>query len=104
MAHGSRLQREKDALLLEPDPPRPYGWIQWKGTNACMDLYCTCGEQFHIDDIACYYVKCTDCGQVYACNGYFKLTSLYYEPTGTKIDEDQAEAKLVEDFIGEKND
>ncbi len=64
-----------------------------------MDLYCTCGEQFHIDDTFCYHVKCTSCGQVYECDGHFKLWPLDFEPEGTKIDEEAAEEKIVEDFI-----
>jgi hypothetical protein len=27
----------------------PHGWIQWKGTNVCMDVYCACGHHSHID-------------------------------------------------------
>jgi hypothetical protein len=31
-------------------------FIQWKGTNACMTLNCTCGRSYHIDKDFCYAV------------------------------------------------
>lgn len=51
----------------------PYGWIQWKGTTVCADLYCKCGEGFHIDAAFAYMVQCPDCKTVYAVNGFIKL-------------------------------
>lgn len=29
----------------------PTGFIQWKGTDVCMDVYCKCGYHSHIDSI-----------------------------------------------------
>ncbi len=26
-----------------------HGWLQWKGTDACMDIHCKCGTLSHID-------------------------------------------------------
>jgi hypothetical protein len=43
-----------------------HAFIQWKGTDVCMDFYCSCGGYGHIDGMFAYYVKCADCGQVYA--------------------------------------
>lgn len=40
-------------------------FIQWKGTNVCMDFYCPCGEHNHYDDDFAYYVACKSCGAVY---------------------------------------
>lgn len=43
---------------------QPHGWIQWKGTNVCIDLTCTtCGEEAHYDGDFFYYWKCGSCGQ-----------------------------------------
>lgn len=41
-------------------------FIQWKGTDLCMDFYCTCGENSHFDGYYAYAVKCMKCGQVYS--------------------------------------
>ena len=47
------------------DKDRPDAFIQWKGTDACLDLYCTCGEQFHFDGYFAYELTCGRCGQTY---------------------------------------
>jgi hypothetical protein len=44
---------------------RPYAFIQWKGTDVCMDFKCLCGGQFHLDAYFCYKVRCGGCGREY---------------------------------------
>ena len=58
----------------------PHGWVQWKGTNVCMDVYCKCGEHTHVDADFAYHVKCGKCGTVYACNGHIELIEIENEP------------------------
>lgn len=57
----------------------PSGWIQWKGTEVCMDVYCKCGESSHIDAEFLYYVKCPACGTVYSCNPNIELIEVMFE-------------------------
>jgi hypothetical protein len=64
---------------------KPHGWIQWKGTNVCMDVYCACGTGFHIDAEFAYHVKCPECHAVYMCNGHIELIALKEEPQGSVI-------------------
>lgn len=50
-------------------PVRTFGepgstFIQWKGTNVCMDLRCFCSEPLHIDADFAYAVKCHACERV----------------------------------------
>jgi hypothetical protein len=59
---------------------QPHGWIQWKGTDICMDVYCECGRHSHVDGDFVYYVKCPACGAVYFCNGHIELIKLEIEP------------------------
>jgi hypothetical protein len=66
----------------------PHGWIQWKGTNVCMDVYCKCGSQFHIDADFAYHVKCPHCGTVYSCNGHIELVELEQEPDTCVVTEE----------------
>ncbi len=40
-------------------------FIQWKGTNLCMDFYCPCGAHGHVDEQFAYYVECEACGDVF---------------------------------------
>lgn len=39
--------------------------IQYKGTDLCADIHCSCGAQYHFDGWFCYFVKCMECGAVY---------------------------------------
>ena len=51
----------------------PHGWIQWKGTGVCMDTYCICGHQSHIDAEFAYFYKCSECKRVYEINGHVEF-------------------------------
>jgi hypothetical protein len=53
-----------------PTPEGPYAFIQWKGTDVCMDFHCPCGHMGHVDDDFAYYVRCQGCGAVYEMNWY----------------------------------
>jgi len=41
-----------------------YAGVQWKGTNACVDLWCTCGRHLHFDGWFGYAFACP-CGKVW---------------------------------------
>lgn len=40
-------------------------YIQWKGTDLCMDWYCIHGHQNHFDGDFAYTVTCEKCSEVY---------------------------------------
>ncbi len=42
----------------------PQAFIQWKGTEVCMDVYCVCGGSYHIDADFAYFVQCPSCEQI----------------------------------------
>ena len=63
----------------------PHGWIQWKGTDVCMDVYCQCGHHSHVDAEFAYHVKCPVCGAVYFCNGHIELIELEEEPNSCVV-------------------
>ena len=71
------------SLMVKHNPP--YGWIQWKGTDVCMDIHCECGKLTHIDADFLYHVKCSACGRVYECDGHIALHKLDSEPDGTQL-------------------
>lgn len=67
--------------IQETYKDQSHGWIQWKGTDVCMDVYCKkCGCHSHIDAEFAYYVKCPKCGAVYMCNGHIEFIELEQEP------------------------
>ncbi len=40
-------------------------FIQWKGTDVCMDVQCPCGHNGHFDGYFAYYLVCPECGTHY---------------------------------------
>lgn len=59
--------------IQESYKDQPHGWVQWKGTDVCMDVHCKCGELTHADGNFCYHVKCGACGTVYMVNGHVEF-------------------------------
>lgn len=79
-------QNEDDAWdISDKKTDQPHGWIQWKGTDVCMDIHCECGELSHIDASFTYNIKCPYCGRIYFCNGHIELIELKEEPHGGVI-------------------
>lgn len=54
----------------------PHAWIQWKGTNACMDLHCACGHHGHVDAEFAYHYECPACHEVWALGSHVRLYRL----------------------------
>lgn len=81
-----KTKTTKDAWIIQEQyKDHPHGWIQWKGTDVCMDLRCKCGETTHVDADFMYHVKCPLCGTVYFCNGHIELIELEVEPENCVI-------------------
>ena len=75
-----KVKTDKEAWdIQEKFSNQSHGWIQWKGTNVCMDIHCKCGAFGHIDIDFAYYVKCHHCGRVYMCNGHVQLIEITEE-------------------------
>lgn len=53
-----------------------YGWIQWKGTEVCIDIHCHCGHHGHFDGDFFYYYECPECKTKYAVGANIKLIPL----------------------------
>jgi hypothetical protein len=45
--------------------PEPSAFIQWKGTDVCMDFHCECGAFCHLDAAFAYTVQCPHCQTVW---------------------------------------
>ncbi len=39
----------------------PYAFIQYKGTDICMDFHCDCGAHCHHDGYFAHVVQCPHC-------------------------------------------
>ena len=40
-------------------------FIQWKGTEVCMDIWCECGAELHIDALSAYAFRCPSCNKTF---------------------------------------
>lgn len=61
------------------------GWIQWKGTDVCMDFTCSCGHHGHIDNDFVYIIQCSACGNNYWCNGHIELIQILEDENCPKV-------------------
>lgn len=58
-------------MWVDQSPPEhPYGYVQWKGTDVCIDFYCKCGEVGHFDGYFASILKCPTCGQLWELPHY----------------------------------
>lgn len=57
-------------MSAEPVAEGTSVFVQWKGTDVCMDIYCVCGVHGHFDGYFAYALKCPKCGTVFGmdCN------------------------------------
>jgi len=65
----------------------PYGFIQYKGTDVCMDVYCTCGNHGHFDGDFFYFWECSKCGRKYEVGCYVKMFEMTKDQLDKKRDE-----------------
>lgn len=49
---------------VDPREP-PSVFVQWKGTDACIDFYCPCGYHGHFDGPFAYGLRCRNCGRAW---------------------------------------
>lgn len=61
---------------FQPAKGESSGWIQWKGTDVCMDITCACGASYHHDGDFFYYVRCPGCQRAFAVGQTVKLIPL----------------------------
>lgn len=76
---------------------RPEAFLQYKNTDACIDLYCTCGEQFHFDGYFANELTCGHCGQTWELPHMLRIQAV--EPTRQLkliFDEDWAEGGVIQ--------
>ena len=60
----------------------PHAWIQWKNTDACLDIHCACGEMTHLDEFFAYRVKCGSCGKEWRLQSNIQLTDVTHDDEG----------------------
>jgi len=58
-------------------------FIQWKGTDVCMDVTCPCGESGHVDGYFAYHLSCTAYGRVLKVGTEVSLAEISLDELGT---------------------
>lgn len=61
---------------------KPHLFIQWKGTDVCCDIWCSCGAHSHFDGDFFYFFKCPTCGQVWECGTHVAIYPVLAERAG----------------------
>lgn len=59
-------------------------FIQWKGTDVCLDFHCSCGQSHHIDAYFVYNIQCT-CGKIWEMPHSFHLIEVENPRTSVHI-------------------
>lgn len=62
------------------------GWLQWKGTDACIDITCVCGANQHLDAEFLYTWRCPACKTLYDLSPHVRM-----EPVPADDDDDPNE-------------
>jgi hypothetical protein len=52
---------ERDDGFSYGEVSLPHAFVQWKGTDVCMDFRCDCGADCHFDGDFAYFVRCPKC-------------------------------------------
>lgn len=50
------------------------GFVQWKGTDVCLDFTCLCNTHLHFDGDFAYAIRCWHCQRVWELPAYIPLT------------------------------
>ena len=76
--------------LVETEIDDPHVFIQWKGTDVCLDFYCSCGAGGHFDGYFAYAVKCPKCGAEFALPSNLPLapSSGYHQAVTLEADDE----------------
>jgi hypothetical protein len=75
----NRLYTRAWERQTQPESGKPHAMLQWKGTDACMDIYCKCGHHSHWDGYFAYHITCPKCKITYVCNPFIELTEMTEE-------------------------
>lgn len=51
--------------FMQPEGSEADMFIQWKGTNVCLDFHCPCGTSGHYDGGFAYFIHCPTCDTVF---------------------------------------
>lgn len=81
------MAENHDAAEAKDFEGRPHIWVQWKGTDVCADIHCSCGEISHFDGDFFYFFKCPACGQHWQVGANVAIYPVAVEQAGDYVKE-----------------
>ena len=79
-------ERVREPSHLDIESPqfegKPHIWVQWKGTDVCADVHCSCGEMSHFDGDFFYFFRCPHCGQHWEVGTHVSIYPVMAERAG----------------------
>ena len=73
-------------------------FVQWKGSNVCIDVQCECGNDVHIDSVMfAYYFHCPECDRYYALCPDVKLIPIVSDEARAELIADDCAIEMDED-------
>lgn len=79
ISHDQYREMHERVYGFEQEIPMPRGWIQYKGTEICIDIHCNCGNSSHFDGDFAYALRCPHCSKVFALGQTIRLIELSEE-------------------------
>lgn len=89
-------------FIEQKDTPNPHAFVQWQGTDVCMDFHCKCGAHCHFDGFFAYVVECPHCHEQWEmpCNLYpRKVCDQTFGSTDGRVDNDRAKTMEPDEDI-----
>lgn len=53
--------------------------LQWKGTDACIDIWCECGYASHLDTDFLHHFQCANCQRCYVMSPNIRMLPITSE-------------------------
>lgn len=89
-----RLRREHDDKFDAWDrlnhPTDAHTFIQWQGTDVCLDFHCPCGAYLHFDTYLLFGVECGHCGSKFLLSSHvraMRVENFYGMPSKVGYDD-----------------
>jgi hypothetical protein len=80
------MRSNEEFPFAKPEGSDAEMFIQWKGTEVCLDFYCPCGVQGHVDADFAYFLRCPACDTTYELGSQVIVKKFEGEPRMKPID------------------
>jgi hypothetical protein len=93
MGHKIAKSQIEASQIEEKYTGKPHGWVQWKGTNVCIEIHCKCGYHSHYDGYFAHHIQCPSCGTIYYLNPHIEMIEADYDTSGLPLQKPELETE-----------